>query len=145
MDMLFDSVAPEVKTMSLGSAPMRSAMCCGEGRWAKSLSQKECAIDIPSWPPRRLFQPPNRKRGFGCVGFRIGPSCKGAWRRVLEGPQASSPEQNSVKRGTIQCDISNLHIQIDRSDLVLQTSLSAGCFQLKAKNIWNGSVSLARA
>ena len=82
-------------------------------------------FDMPSWPAQQLCQPPNRKHGSDCAGFRIGPSSKAASRRALGGLQVSLPETESEEVQFGQT-FSNLHIQVDRSGLALQSFLSTG-------------------
>lgn len=79
--MLFDSVAPEVKTMSFGSAPIRSAMCCMSSQ--PKGTDEIASDDVPSWRRLPPFQLPTHKHGFDYEDFHTDPSDMATWHRVL--------------------------------------------------------------
>lgn len=102
---------------------------------AKNSCYEDGRLNVPSWLPQQLCQLPNRRRESDCAGFRIGPSSTEASRRALGGLQVLLPKRNRVRGGRFGQKLSNLHIQIDRSGLVLQGSLSARDLELEAKHV----------
>ena len=97
--MLFDSVAPLVKMISLGSAlislatfcairPVQgSAMSARAQAWAWGDGARR---DVQRALPRRPSRSPSRRRVCASAGCRKRRSCTGAWRPAREGPVVAS-------------------------------------------------------
>lgn len=86
MAMLLVSVAPEVKRISLGSAPIRSAICWIHVSELENMNRQ--FKNGPCEPPLLLYPPPSRTRVFDCGDFHIGRLNTEAWHPKLWGRQA---------------------------------------------------------
>lgn len=82
--MLLLSVAPEVKTISFGSAPIRSATCCSQVLSDRiEIKIKPSPFEHPLWPSLL----PTHKHECDCEDYQTGPSNTGAWHQELGDPR----------------------------------------------------------
>ena len=88
-------MAPEVKIISLGSAPISFATSYNKMNRCKILGKARAEYDmtLSAWreySPRELFQQlshsPIHTGEFENEGYRTNQSCMGAWRLGLEDP-----------------------------------------------------------
>lgn len=92
--MLFVSVAPDVKIISFGSAPIKSAICYGKHELNRGYRVR--GMHVPFSRPRLLSQPPIHTHVSGYEGYRIDRSGKVALHRVPAGRLVLWPKVSSL-------------------------------------------------
>lgn len=139
MAMLLVSVAPEVKTMSLASAPIRSATCWKMSQWCPFVLIKPA--DLPYVQPQWPSLLPIHTHVFDCADCRTDLLGMATWHREHEGLQEWWPRRYQHTEAIFNA-WTYLHVEVYGTCLLRHAVLTIGNLELEAKHICDENTSV---
>jgi hypothetical protein len=118
MRLLLDSVAPEVNTISLGSAPINEATFYKQDAMQVSAVPKLHRIDSPREQFLQQFQTPIRNGAFSNEDCHTAACRTASSRPTLAGPLHAENQRSQLQWRWMLTRSRRLHIEVDRSAII---------------------------